>query len=525
MHKRGYLLLLVLLLLVSSTYFILAEFPGSVTVDTPVDGQNISGSLGLQATIATLDDNTNVTNITFEFDNGNGTWQTIGINDTENLTVYAFNWDTTAAGGDGTNFTINVTALFTNQTNFTSSGLEITTNSSIIPNVTVDNTAPTVTANEPADNAILNTTEITFNATVIDLIFTTIANCNLTLDPTNSSDGAVINSTTNVANGTDVLFINTITTGGHIWNIACTDSVDTNNTGYTANSTFNGGTTSASISIDLLDSQRTSKTTFAATEKIIIACTRSDEDGFNETIVSVSIPGLVGPSVLEKATESVAVNDSRALEVTFEDTSELGDYLALCEVTDVVGNTNSTNISFTIQKKLSKSTSAFANKKFAAPIAKIKVNSGSTSDVGRLPAEGISRLLQKNAAVKFTVDGEEHSITVKELNNDAVTLTVRSTPFDITIKKGESQFLDVNEDGKSDIQVMFHKAFGSHADITIAMSSGEETGKSIKEKIKDGATKPAQSTNAGSVGSIFVIFLILAVILIIGYVLLKGKKK
>lgn len=525
MNKKRYHFLLYLLVFLSLSYFILAEFPGSVTINTPIDRQNISGTLGLQTTIATLDDNTNVTNVTFEFDNGNGTWQTIGINATENLTVYAFDWDTTTTGGDGINFTINITALFTNQTANLTNEFEITSNSSTIENVTVDNTGPTITINEPTDNAIINTTTITFNFTAIDTIFTTIDNCNLTLDPTNSSDGSVINTTTIFANGTETIFINTVPDGVHTWNVACTDNVDTNNTGYSANSTFNGGATASSISIDLLDSQRTSKTLFAATDTIIIACTRSDEDGFNETIVSVSIPGLGGPLVIERATELIAVNDSRTLEVTFEDTRELGDYLALCEVTDVAGNTNSTNISFTIQQKLSKSNSAFANKNFAAPIAKIKVGGDTVSDAGKLTDDGFSRLMRVGATTKFSLRSQDHSLSVKELSDEQVTLIVRSTPMDIILRKGETKNIDVDQDGQDDLEITFHKQFNRYADLTVSLLTSQNplSEKTTSEKTSE--QQPPSSNKQISSGSLFTILLVIIVLIFIGYFSFMRKKR
>ena len=505
------------------SYFILAEFPGSVTINTPVTLQNISGSLGLQATIATLDDNTNVTNVTFEFDNGNGTWQTIGINDTENLTVYAFNWVTTAGGADDSiNFTINITALFTNQTNFTSSGLEITSNSSIVENVTVDNTAPTITLNEPTNNAIVNTTPITFNFTAIDTVFTTINDCNLTLDPTNSSDGSIINTTTNIANGTETIFINTVPDGSHTWNVICTDSVDTNNTGLSENFTFVGGATAPSLTLDLLDKDRKSATTFKATDKVIIACTRSDEDGINETIISMGFPGISGPSIIEKATELTAFNDSRTIEVEFTETRELGDYLAICEVSDVEGNTNSTNLSFTVVKKLSKSTSAFANKAFKRPVAKIKIGAGSTTDVGKLTTDGESRLMQKGAILKFNVQDQEHTMAIKEATENAVTITVASTPFDVVLNAGESKNIDVNQDKVDDVKVTFHKLFNKHADITIALLSPEEQKKESREAVE---TKKPESFIKTAKGGLIITILVILSMVVIGYFLMTGRKR
>jgi len=523
--QKKVLIFISLLFGILLSYLIFAEFPGAVSITSPVTLQNISGTFTIDVSIATLTDETNVSNVTFYADNGNGTLQTIGLNGTENLTSYSIVWTTTGEFGEGTNFTINVSAVYVNQSlNQSVDGYTIETyNSSEIVNVTVDNTGPTITQNAPLDLATTNTTDITFNFTAIDLIFTTIATCNLTLDPLNSSGGSVINTTTNVANGTEVILINSIETGTHSWNADCTDSFDTNNTDYSANISFGSGATAPQVTIDLLNNQRVSKTKFGAIDTVTIACTRLDDDGFNETIVSVLIPSLPDFLVIEKVTESAAINESRTLEVPFTDTRELGDYIAQCEVSDVAGNSNSTNISFTVEKKVKSGTSAFGNKDFVAPVAKVKVSKGSISDLGTLTTEGFSRMLQETAAMKFTVKGQEHTVTVKALGEKTVTLIIASSPFEVTLNAGEAQSVDVDKDDVNDLKITFHKEFGKYADMTVALLSEEEKQQEVQQK-KTAEKTTAQTTKTAG-GRLFTGLFVIIVIVILGYFLLRRKKR
>ncbi len=504
----------------------MAEYPGAISITAPVTLQNISGTFTITADIASLTDETNVSNVTFYADNGNGTLQTIGLNDTENLTSYSIDWTTTGEFGEGTNFTINVSAIYVNQSiNQSIDGATIETyNSSAIENVTVDNTGPTITQNAPLDLSSTNTTDITFNFTISDLIFTTIAICNLTLDPLNASGGSVINSTTDVANGTEVILINSIETGTHSWNADCTDSYDTNNTGYSANISLTSGATAPQVTIDLLNTQRVSKTRFGATDTVTIACTRSDEDGFNETTISVLIPSLPDFIVVERVTESEAVNDSRTLEVPFTATEELGNYIAQCEVNDIFSNSNATNISFTIEKKVRSGTSAFGNKDFVAPVAKIKVGKGSVSDLGALTSVGFSRMLQETAAMKFNVKGQEHTITVKAVEEKTIILIIASTPFEVTLNAGETKNVDVDKDAVNDLKITFHKEFGKYADLTVALLSEEEKQQEQEQK-KVAEKKTAAPTVKATSNRLFTVLFVIVIMIALGFFLFRRKKR
>tara|TARA_Y100000310_G_scaffold338661_1_gene429004 strand:- start:4904 stop:6496 length:1593 start_codon:yes stop_codon:yes gene_type:complete len=517
--KRGVILSSIIFIALFSFIIIAGHQSGTVTIITPVNLTNISGTIVLNATISGVQSGTNVTNVTFFYDNGSGIFVEIGSNSSVNLTEYTFVWDTTTTNGDGANFSVNATASFVNE----SEAEVVNFTSVVVGNFTVDNTAPTITLNTPADGNQDNNTLITFNFSVTDNVFNTLFNCNLTLDPTNSSGGANINSTSNVPNGTTVAFTNVVPSGGHVWNVTCIDNVDTNNVGTSNERSFGSGTVGSKVTLDLLDSLRKSKTTFGATDTIIIACTRSDDDGYNITEVLMKFPKENVFSSLKKVIEPTAVNLSQTLEVDFDETKNLGEYIAKCTVTDVLGNINSTNKTFTVQKKVKAGSSAFSNKNFVPAVAKVKINKGSISSIGKLTTEGFSRLMQKSAKVTFDVKGEDHSVQVKELNEEAVTLTISSEPFDVTLNKGESKNVDVNKDGKSDIKVTFHKQFGRHADLTINLLSGEELQK--EQEIKEAEKKEKAESTTSSAGSFLVTIIVILIVIVVGYFLIKGKKR
>lgn len=68
--------------------------------------------------------------------------------------------------------------------------------------------------------------------------------------------------------------------------------------------------------------------------------------------------------------------------------------------------------------------------------------------------------------VHFTKDGEQHTATVKFIGSNYVILTVASTPFDVTVSIGQTQLIDVDKDGKSDISVRLNSIDGGIANMT-----------------------------------------------------------
>lgn len=63
--------------------------------------------------------------------------------------------------------------------------------------------------------------------------------------------------------------------------------------------------------------------------------------------------------------------------------------------------------------------------------------------------------LKVGQVVYFTVDGHEHSATVKEIGNGYIVLTLASTPFDVTLMVGQTGRYDVSGDNQSDVEIRY----------------------------------------------------------------------
>ena len=280
------------------------------------------------------------------------------------------------------------------------------------------------------------------------------------------------------------------------------------------------------------DEDGTAGTTFDFGEEITVDCQATDHlAGLNETLnaVQIKFPGLTTHQNLTLLSSDLT-NTTLKATIDPELTDELGQYNIVCLTYDKVGNLNSTNSTFTIKTKVNMGTSAFAVPDFVAPVGKVKVSSGVTNDGGRLTTEGTSRLMKTTSTIKLDIKGEEHTVTVKTLSESSVVLTIASKPFDVTIEAGETTSVDVNEDGIDDLEITYHKNFpkgGEYADLTFTLTEKpSEVEEEVEEEVKEEVEVPevGEEYKAPAPG-MAVTIAVIAIVLIIGYALIKGKKK
>ncbi len=268
------------------------------------------------------------------------------------------------------------------------------------------------------------------------------------------------------------------------------------------------------------------KTTFQATDLVKIVCTRSSAVGnYNETNITIKTPtdnffSLVGEDFTTAKTSS-------DFTVEFTSTETLGDYVAMCFSIDEYGLMNVTsNTTFTVVKKPPRSSSAFANKDFKAPVGK-KIVTGS-EDLGKVSEAGDSRQLRKGSSLKVDVKGESHTITVKALSPTEVTLTIESTPQEVVIKKGETLDVDVDQDGQNDLAITFHQQIktGERATADVTLKAVSTPAEPKKDTTKQPPTVDTDKGVLGSAsGSLIVVVIVIIAIVIIGFALIRGKKK
>ncbi|MEM0372769.1 MAG: hypothetical protein QXO69_02965, partial [archaeon] len=101
-----------------------------------------------------------------------------------------------------------------------------------------------------------------------------------------------------------------------------------------------------------------------------------------------------------------------------------------------------------------------------------------------------SQALRILDSVIFSVNGEQHTAKLTSISQASVVLTINSAPQYVTINKGESKNVDVNQDGTADITITLNKIESNLAYLTFARyaepaqppaekptEEGKETGK------------------------------------------------
>ena len=396
------------------------------------------------------------------------------------------------------------------------------TNTSETRTFTISTSLPRIFLIAPPDENISNSSQNVFNFTPISLAYTTLDACNLTLDTTNSTGGAVINnSATNIANGSAFSFYHSIPDGNHTWNVRCTDSAS--NVNFSSNRTLRVDTTAPTLNLQTKDPNGNVKSKFGFGDTVVIACNRSDGTvGVTQTELFMIKPGLSSFSaIINSSAES-----SGSFDFDFTETQEIGNYITKCEVKDKAGNLNRTvNTTFEIETKVIKSTSGFSIPGFSAPIGKIKVSSGVTSEIGVLPPAGVSRLLAKGATIVVALKKVDHKVTVLDVTKDKLTLRITSTPIEITINKGESALVDVDNDGINDLKVTFHKLFAKKwADLTLeAVSTRIIPPPTDKSKATPPPLQPDKRIFRLPGLPLLSTILVLLIIIVIAYFIIQGK--
>ena len=271
-----------------------------------------------------------------------------------------------------------------------------------------------------------------------------------------------------------------------------------------------------SVSIKFLDINNKEKTTFPATDTVKIVCTSSSSlSNFNDTNVSISVPGGNAFDSLESSTTRAST--ATDFEVVFTQTRELGDYTAACFTVDDNSLLNDTvNSTFTVVKKIPKGSSPFVDPSFKPPVATILVGSGSVSSLGALTEEGASRLIVKTGAVSFSLSGATYTLTAKDITNTAVIFTVEgSNAFDITVNAQETKNVDVSGDGSDDVAIVLHQVFNKRADTTFKLLTTQQAPPAQQEGQQE-ETKQSTTTTTVSSGWGMVVFIFLVVFFILG---------
>ncbi len=94
-------------------------------------------------------------------------------------------------------------------------------------------------------------------------------------------------------------------------------------------------------------------------------------------------------------------------------------------------------------------------------------------DFSKLETKQFAELQASILTVSF--DGKtEHTVELKEVTEDSVTLIITSTPQTITLKVGETKNIDVNEDGETDFSVTLNEITDGKAGLDFKKLNGAE---------------------------------------------------
>lgn len=151
----------------------------------------------------------------------------------------------------------------------------------------------------------------------------------------------------------------------------------------------------------------------------------------------------------------------------------------------------------------------------------VRIGRGKIDNFGSLTTRGVRVLMGTTSRIDFKIEGEQHSVFVKDIASNSSTLTVSSASFDVLLRILQTKDVDLNGDGKDDLRLTMNGISGEEIDITFRSLFRKTSGSTTKDPIgieKDGG----KSTLFKVLASFILIFIVVLVILIF---YLKKKKE
>jgi len=254
--------------------------------------------------------------------------------------------------------------------------------------------------------------------------------------------------------------------------------------------------------------------------EIIITCQNSD------TLSNVN--SISDQMKLTKPNGDVETfSDSKGVkEKTFKDldTAQSGEYKVECLSTDFAGNQKTESITYDVNARTSAPTGGAGGGGVSFDISLVGKDTTVTS--GR---EGSEKT--------FTVDGTtSHSISFLKVTETSATLRISSTPQEFTLNVGNSQDVDLNDDGKVDVKVTLTSIVNGRASLLIDKLAGAAMIGEVPGEEGTGAPTPSQAgtaaggpgpLTAGGAGATTTVIVIIVILIVVigGYYLWKGKGK
>ena len=467
----------------------------------------------------------NISNITFIIQNASGTafekvW-VLGSNTTANLTSYSIS-NLSSGLPDGNYSLVLRTTNISIGTAGCSGGATCgnsTTQLQLGGTFSLDNTIPVITVAVPAVNQTSKTVKINITVTesfgvsrcLLFLNGTQINTTNTTLD-VNPALNEFLNGTYN--------FTTVVATDQVATPIAtCNDtSIDTNFLPNTASGTGTilviDGVAPLFQNIEFTDTEGNTKSEFEFGNAVTINCNPTDQtSGVNAAFINISI---VTPASI---TENLSAPATSGFILPGTNTKELGNYVIICSVRDYLGNANHSNATFSIITDVPSEGGAYAIPGFKEPIAKKVIGAGVVNKLGELSDTQEARLIAETGSVTLTLDGQEHSIVVRDVLDTSVTLGIDDV--EVTLNVGESKSFDLNSDQHDDVEITLNMIFHKKADLLFKKvslaagpaESGEVSPEGEKQSLPSSAGERKTSVVGIIAGSIIAALIILFLVL------------
>lgn len=142
---------------------------------------------------------------------------------------------------------------------------------------------------------------------------------------------------------------------------------------------------------------------------------------------------------------------------------------------------------------------------------------------------GKSLDLKKGDVIYFNLNGNKHSITVKEFDANNLTVTVASTPTDVTVGIGQTQKYDVDSDGTPDIAITYNKIASDSSSVNasfaaLSTDTTTPTTTGSTANTSTGGTTATEQT-APNLWWIWIIPIVIGLGLLIGAIIAIRKRK
>ena len=277
----------------------------------------------------------------------------------------------------------------------------------------------------PLSNNTNTTKEIIFNISDDS----SIVNCSVYLDGVfNSTNNSVINKSTN-----NSIVINGVSEGTHNSFVSCIDVYE--NTGNSSNVSFILDLTNPSLFI--LSPLNITYNTSAIEFNFLISDSYLDSCWYNYNGVNVSM----------NCSQNLTLNIARDSHVNLFAYSN-----------DSFGNLVSENVSFYVSSEPVVEVVSFSTS--GGGIASFSISDSSF-------VNGITRNLGKGSSLKFNVNNQTHNLTVNNVSNSSINITVQSFPQVFIMKVGDILNVDVNNDSIKDLEVSYLKYYTNLVSLKI----------------------------------------------------------